>query len=100
MRIVKKGVMPNGIRMQLEDWSEDYPFFAPVAHIAAYLVARESRDREGVWRYPERGKPFRLSFYFGMDKSAELAFLALQDGEKALTDFSEYVDDKELFQYI
>ena len=63
-------------------------------------MARESRDRTGVWRYPERGKPFRLSFYFGMDKLAELAFLALQDSEKALTDFSEYVDDKELFQYI
>lgn len=100
MRIVNKGVMPDGTKIQLEDWSEDYPFYAPVAHIAAYPIAKESRDRAGVWCYPERRKPFRLSFYFGMDTSAELAFLSLLDGEKGLADFSAYADDAELLQYI
>lgn len=98
MRIVKKGVMPDGTAIQLEDWSEDYSFYAPVSHLAAYPIAKKTLPRVPGWCYPEYDKKFRLCFCFGPETSAELAFLALQSGEKQLMDYAEYMDDKELAQ--
>lgn len=100
MRIINKAVMPDGTKIQLEDWSDDYPFYAPCAHIAAYPMSRFSKVRVKGWEYPKRGNNFRLNFYFDTNNSAELAFLSLVNGKNGLKDFSEYVENKELLQYI
>lgn len=100
MKIINKATMPDGTKIQLEDWSNDYPFYAPCAHIAAYPISKFSRERVKGWEYPKRNHNFRLNFYFDTNNSAELAFLSLINGNKGLNDFSEYVQDKELLQYI
>lgn len=92
--------MPDGTKIQLEDWSEDYPFYAPCAHIAAYPVSKFDAERVNGWVYPKRNHNFLLSFYFDMDNSAELAFLSLTNGENELKDFSAYAQNKELLKFI
>lgn len=106
MRIIKKAVMPDGTKIQLEDWSEDYPFYAPCAHISAYPIAKFDAERVNGWVYPKRNHNFRLNFYFDIKNknsaalAAELAFLSLTNGENELKDFSAYAQNKELLKFI
>lgn len=56
MKIISKGRMPNGVKIQLEDWSEDYPGITGLM-IGAYPIALAT-DKYGWVR---AGELFRLS---------------------------------------
>ena len=97
MKIIKKGVMPNGTKIQIEDWHDDYPSIFPANDcVAAYPIAKESRLRYTSYCYPHMGKPFRLHFNFHSTSAAEQAFQALQSGEKS---FAEFAWDKSLLRF-
>ena len=91
MRIVKKDIMPDGTKIQLEDWSEDYSCFAPVDCIAAYPVSKMSIKKASGYYYPVANEKFRCSFHFGMDRSAELVFLDLAIGNISLLDIADFL---------
>ena len=98
MRIVKKGFMPDGTKIQLEDWSEDYSCFAPVDCIASYPVSKSSIKKASGYYYPVVNEKFRCSFHFGMDKSAELIFVDLEMGNITLLDIAEFLYNPQLKQ--
>lgn len=100
MRIVKKDVMPNGIGIQIEDWSEDYTSMKKESTLAVYPVAKESRERQSGWCYPKRGEQFRLAMDFNSSTDANAAFEALVKGKKKFRDYKKYIHEKELLRYI
>lgn len=75
MKILQRGQMPDGTEIQIEDWSENYSFYA----YGSFLVA-----------YPKNryGEKVRASKIFGSAEEAVKAFNALKNGDKKLTVFN------------
>lgn len=94
MRVIKKGVMPDGVKIQIEDWSEDYDFHTESDTLAGYPIAKKTLNTP--LQYPELYRPFRVSFNLGNRKKTETAFNDLINGNKSLRDFIEYIDDPKL----
>jgi hypothetical protein len=89
MKILQKATMPNGTKIQLEDWNEHGT--EQRLTIGAYPIAKNT----GKYRWIEGGKIFRLSIsqneYAGYTNDAVKAdFEALQNGEKKLEDLSKH----------
>lgn len=72
MKILKKGVTPDGIEIQIEDWSEDYSFFTYGSYLAAY---------------PKKYIRIRSWFEFSNHQDAVNAFESLMTGEKNILDY-------------
>lgn len=75
MEILKKGEMPDGTRIQIENWKGTYSFMFYGSTIAAY-----PKDRYGI--------TFLTSCDFGSNKEAEKVFNELIQGTKTLKDFN------------
>ena len=98
MRIIKKGIMPDGTAIQIEDWADNYSCYSRCGTVAAYPIAKSSIKKTaqggvycGPWYYPEAGKKFRVSLNFGCGLGAEQVFNKLISGEAQLRDFAEYM---------
>ena len=92
MKIIEKTTTANGVKMQLEVWSEyntpDFPNLYGLT-IAAYPIAKN------YGKIIKRGKPFRLgismSNYSGYtNEMVKADFESLKSGEKRLEDLSEH----------
>ena len=77
MKVLERAVIPDGTKIQIEDWSGDYSFHRFADFVAAYPVARGSI----------KGSTFRAYCQFENAQKASEAFLALKSGEKQLDDF-------------
>lgn len=95
MQIVRKDILPDGIQIQLEDWSEyntsEYPDVYGM-QIGAYPIAKN----HGY--FIRAGERFRLTIahnpYKGYTNAAVAAdYTALVNGEKKLEDLVEYFWD-------
>ncbi len=97
MRIVAKGVMLDGTKIQVEDWSEEYPnVFKKATSIGFYPMCKTSINRDDKLHfppYPERGRTFRSSFKFENSTETMDAFLAMLTGEKNYLDYMDYYDN-------
>lgn len=94
MKVIERATMPNGIKIQLEDWSEhnseEYPNLYGL-QIGAYPVAKNT----GKYRLIEGGQTFRLTIslneYTGYsNKDVKSDFEALKIGEKSLEDLASH----------
>lgn len=94
MKIIERAVMPNGIEILLEDWSDkntkEYPDLYGL-EIGAYPIARNTEK----YRWIESGDTFRLSIsmnhYRGYSNDNVRAdFEALKNGEKSLEDLADH----------
>ena len=94
MKVIERAVMPNGIEIQLEDWSNhntsEYPDLYGL-QIGAYPIAKNT----GKYRLIEGGQTFRLSIsmnqYTGYtNKDVKADFEALKSGEKSLEDLAAH----------
>lgn len=90
MKIIRKDQMPNGVKIQLEDWSEEYPNLFGL-HIGAYPVAKNS----GKYGFTVSGDRFRLTIatnkYSGYNDEDVLAdYESLISGQKALEDLAPH----------
>jgi hypothetical protein len=95
MKVVKKGQMPDGTAIQLEDWSEDYPkIFSGELKLVAYPIAKHTTGGEFG---PRRGESFRYAINGQPTEVAQNAYVDLVSGSKQLLDFSEYVDHGPLY---
>lgn len=99
MKILDRAMLPDGVEIFLEDWSEhnsvDYPDTYGV-EIGAYPVAK----RNGKNGFVQEGKIFRLSIKENKSKNyscdnVRADFEALKNGTKKLEDLSEYFFDRE-----
>jgi hypothetical protein len=94
MKILEKSTMPDGTKIQLEDWSEhnteEYPDLYGLT-IGAYPIAKNT----GKYEWVKGGRTFRLSIsknkYSGYtNDNVKADFEALKNGEKKLEDLSAH----------
>ena len=99
MKVLERATMPNGVKIQLEDWSEDNTQEFPNLYgltIGAYPVS-QIWDKYGIIK---RGETFRLdismSSYKGYtNQNVRKDYEALKRGEKTLEDLSDHFWDGE-----
>lgn len=75
MKVLQRGQMPDGTEIQIEEWSENYSFYAYGSMVAAYPKNRY-------------GEKVRADKTFESAEEAEKAFSALKNGDKTLADFN------------
>lgn len=93
MKVLKKATTPEGTKIQIEDWREDYSFIETLG-IAAYPIAKESR---GKWI--RKNETFRLSITdnFNSDDEVYNIFNKLIDGSITLKELSKnFRDSKDI----
>lgn len=101
-KIIRRDILPNGTKVQLEDWSpcntKEYPNLHGYT-IGAYPIAKESTN------FIKKGETFRLSIphnpyddYTG-DKILQ-DYDDLLNGNKTLEDLAEYYYDATKAKYL
>lgn len=94
-KITRRDTMPDGTKIQIEDWKEVYPDIEKTVMIAAYPIAKS----DSIWI--RKGESFRLqiSRSFSSDKEVECIYQGLIDGVIKLEDLAEhyYNGDKDKF---
>jgi hypothetical protein len=93
MKIMLKGTTPDGTKIQIEDWSEDYPtLYKKSSTIGFYPMCKTNiyrEDKPYLPAYPERNKTFRASLNFDNETETKEAFLLMCGGSK---NFLSYMD--------
>lgn len=97
MKILNKAVLPNGTNIQIEEWSEDYSFYPYGATLATYPKSKVNIDGQFA---PKWNKTFRCDFKFNNHEEALQAYNDLILGNKVLSDYANYLDDKKHLQCI
>lgn len=97
MKILQKGTMPNGTKIQIEDWSKDYNFKFYSSTLASYPISKT--NHKGSFA-PKEGKLYRFAFDFKTEEEAKNAFNSLIKGNKSLLDYKEYLNRKEYINCI
>lgn len=96
MKVILKSQMPDGTRIQINDWSEDYSCFAESSEISTYPIAKMT-SKDGFIR---EGRSFRCGFNFDNADQTLEAFQQLESGEKTLEDFIGNIDDFAKIKYL
>ena len=91
MQVIEKGIMPDGTKIQIEDWSNGYSFHSKNSTIAFYPKAVNSIYKSPELRhpYPERGETFRATLDFAEEEAAREAFQSMVNGSKIYMDYIE-----------
>lgn len=94
-QILRRDTMPNGTRIQIEDWKEVYPTVEKTIKIAAYPTAKNG----GYWI--SRGDTFRLDISrgFSTDNEVEYIYNGLISGDVTLEDLAEHYYDTDKAKY-
>ena len=90
MTIIKKGVMPDGTNIQIEDWHDNYNFMPRASTVASYPISKTTK--EGSFA-PKAGEQYRFAFNFEDADSALMAFETLISGSKVLADYRDKIDN-------
>lgn len=94
--IVCKGTTPNGTRIQVENWTADYPDLCRAYVIGSYPISKHSLGGFG----PRIGKTFRCSFSIKDFEETRLIFEKLKDGTMTLLDLEAFADRLDYFNCI
>ena len=88
MKIRERNTMPDGTKIQIEDWKEDYPGIFNTITIATYPKAKNT----GKHNWVRRGESFRLELQreFDSDEQVEALFKQLVNGKVKLEDLSKH----------
>lgn len=98
MKVLEKGEMPNGTKIQIEDWSNDYDFYKFGNFLVAYPIATHSGT--GAWVYPTQNEAFRLELHCNNYEQAKQVFDDLANGTKTLQDYAHLVFEKKYLEFI
>ena len=92
MKVLKKDNMQDGTNIQIEDWQENYNFMPYGNTLAAY--ARSKASHRGNWS-PNANEVYRFDFTFNSEQETRKVFNELLQGDKMLSDFKQYLRNKE-----
>ncbi len=92
MKVLKRGTMPDGTKIQIEEWKENYSFMPYGSTIASYPVSKMSH--EGQYS-PKGNSVYRFQFDFKSNEETEQAYNSLTNGNKCLLDYKENLYTKE-----
>lgn len=86
MKVLQEARTPQGIEIQIEDWTQDYSCFNTF-YIAAYPIAKNTSK----YGWIRGGKNFRLGISREWKSNEEVytAFNELVNGTKKLEDFAD-----------
>jgi len=88
MKVLEKGIMPDGTNIQIEEWHENYSFMPYGSTLASYPKSKVSH--EGAFA-PKGNEKYRFSFNFKSYDEAQQAFINLTNGIKTLSDFKSNI---------
>ncbi|ARC83127.1 hypothetical protein U732_12 [Clostridium argentinense CDC 2741] len=91
MKVLEKGVMPNGTHIQIEEWNEDHSFMPYGSMLISYPKSKASHKGSFA---PKTDEIYRFEFSFKSEKEAKCAFNDLLAGNKALHNFKENFSSK------
>jgi hypothetical protein len=97
MKVLEKGIMPNGTSIQIEEWHEDYTFMPYGSTIASYPKSKTSH--EGSFA-PKGNEVYRFSLKIKSEVETKKAFNDLLSGNKVLSDFKENLSKKDYLDCI
>lgn len=83
MKVLEKGIMPNGTVIQIEEWSENYSFMPYGRTIASYPKSKASHD--GTYS-PKANERYRFEFDFKSHEEAKEVYNKLLNGIIQLSD--------------
>ncbi|MDF2880216.1 MAG: hypothetical protein K0R54_773 [Clostridiaceae bacterium] len=94
---IEKSIKKNGgVRVQLEDWSDDYPNVHAYADVVGtYPISKKSLFKGGL-EYPKLNQSFRCALKFPSTEEARDAFNKLVNGETNILDYVTYFEQEEL----
>ena len=92
MKVLQRSITPEGVGIQIEDWSMNYSFHAPADTVATYPKAKQPIPGN-KFHYPAPGGTFRLAFRFKTTAEARKCFEQLESGEKTIHDFIANLDE-------
>lgn len=93
MKILEKALTPDGTKIQIEDWREDYSCFSTLSIGAYPIMKRLPQSQKLYWHKP--GEKVRISIDRGFNNDQEVinAFEDLKTGKKSIKDFSNHFWD-------
>lgn len=89
MKVLERATTPDGTKIQIEDWTQDYDCFKTLS-IATYPIALKKPTSKET-PFFEINKPFRVAINrnWTNDNEVKNAFEELKAGTKNIKDFSE-----------
>ena len=96
-KILERAVTPDGINIQIEDWTEIYPDTYKAYNIGCYPVAKQT----GRYGLIKKGDKFRCNIEnFTDNAKVKEVFELLKSGEKTIYDFEKNIIDLKYRYYL
>jgi len=96
MKVLEKGIMSDGTKIQIEEWKEDYSFMSYGSTLATYPKSKQTLD--GSFS-PNRNETFRFQLSFNSHEETKEAYEKLLNGDGQLNEYAcnfkgdnEYLD--------
>ena len=90
MEVIKRSTTVNGVKIQIENWSKDYPnIYKENSTIALYPKSKANISSNWCNFYPRIGESFRIDLNFNDSVECKNAFNLLVEGKKNIIDFIE-----------
>lgn len=97
MEVLEVGEMPDGTKLQVEDWSNVYGFMPFGSTLASY--PKSKANGKGQFS-PKFNKTFRVTFNFDSEVETKLALDELSKGSKELRDFVHCINNPKKIEFI
>ena len=87
-KILERAITPDGVSIQIEDWTEVYPGTYKTYNIGCYPIAKQS-GRNG---WIKKGDKFRCNLeHFDDNEKVKEIFEKLKNGDKTIDDYEEHI---------
>lgn len=89
MKIVKRGLLKGDVKIQIENWKEDYPSIYKEENTMLAVYPKSKASLNSLWAgyYPRENEIFRFEISFNTKQECEEAFNLLINNEKKLIDY-------------
>ncbi len=95
-KIIERGITPDGIKIQIEDWRECYPGVYTTLTIGCYPIAKQSSRY-----FIKKGEVFRCEINkIDTDEEAIWIFNQLVNGEIKIEDLGDRITDSKYKYYL
>lgn len=92
MKVIKKAQMPDGTKIQIENWMEDYPSVYTTYTIATYPILKQHPPKKHSWLFRKHECiRYELMRNWNSNAEVEAAFDGLCSGTYSLKDFENHV---------
>ena len=90
MEVIKRSSTLKGVKIQIENWSKDYPnTYKENSTIALYPKSKVDVENNWCNYHPRVGESFRVSLNFNDEMECKNAFNLLVEGKRDIIDFIE-----------